>query len=82
MLGGLAMANPRGRGGEQIFDNSAVDLFWFRPARDRDRQAIGIVGPPPRAVEGRPGREPFIHRQIESLLRFRKLNRRCRKVPV
>jgi len=35
---GLATANLRVRRGESIFDNSAVDLFWFRPARDRDRR--------------------------------------------
>jgi hypothetical protein len=33
--------------------------FWFRPARDRDRQAIGIVAPQPLAAEQRPDREPF-----------------------
>jgi len=29
---------------ELIFDNSAVDLFWFRPARDRDRQVAEESG--------------------------------------
>ena len=48
------MANPRVRCGS-IFDNSAVDLFWFRPARDRDRQVTVRSG-------NRPiDHEPFIH---------------------
>ena len=37
------MTNPRIRNCDMILGNSAVDLFWFRPARDRDRLPNGVV---------------------------------------